>query len=289
MIMMDMSGEKCKVHDFHLQGNVHALCAPDSDKGLINGRMDIIYADGKEDEKGKYSVFDLNITAKAELSATDMIKDVTGVDFEKLASDFMGQKFEVPEALGNLMEFDQKNADPENQGEGTDSSDKSANAEKNGLKASVGFEISMAFQVRDYESGDTKWHLYVGEPDEEKRCRITFIDFEVGKDQPIGMWAKAYANMYLCLGNELPNDGALPELPAKVKEALGYSDDNVDTGTTSSDFKAKVQKAQQETLNGVKGNIDGGVWSVLLSVLNLESMHSSVIVQLKVCSDSILY
>lgn len=259
MIMMDMSGEKCKVHDFHLQGNVHALCAPDSDKGLVNGRVDIIYADGKEDEKGKYSVFDLNITAKAELSATDMIKDVTGVDFEKLASDFMGQKFEVPEALGNLMEFDQKNADPENQGEGTDNSDKSANAEKNGLKASVGFEISMAFQVRDYDSGDTKWHLYVGEPDEEKRCRITFIDFEVGKDQPVGMWAKAYANMYLCLGNELPNDGALPELPAKVKEALGYSDDNVDTGTTSSDFKAKVQKAQQETLNGVKGNIDGGV------------------------------
>lgn len=259
MIMMDMSGEKCKVHDFHLQGNVHALCAPDSDKGLINGRMDIIYADGKEDEKGKYSVFDLNITAKAELSATDMIKDVTGVDFEKLASDFMGQKFEVPEALGNLMEFDQKNADPENQGEGTDTSDKSSTAEKNGLKASVGFEISMAFQVRDYDSGDTKWHLYVGEPDEEKRCRITFIDFEVGKDKPVGMWAKAYANMYLCLGNELPNDGALPELPAKVKEALGYSDDNVDTGTTSSDFKAKVQKAQQETLNGVKGEIDGGV------------------------------
>lgn len=259
MIMMDMSGETCKVHDFHLQGNVHALCAPDSDKGLVNGRMDIIYADGKEDEKGKYSVFDLNITAKAEVSATDMIKDITGVDFEEIASNFLSTDFEVPEALGDLMEFDQKNADPENQGEGTDSSDKSSTAEKNGLKASVGFEISMAFQVRDYESGDTKWHLYVGEPDEEKRCRITWIDFEVGKDQPIGMWAKAYANAYLCIGNELPGNGMLPELPAKVKEALGFKDDKIETTENASDFQAKVQKAQQETLAGVTGEIKGGV------------------------------
>ena len=258
MIMMDMSGDKCKVHDFHLQGNVHALCAPNSDKGLVNGRMDIIYADGKEDEKGKHSVFDLNITAKAEVSATDMIKDITGVDFEEIASNFLSKEFEVPEALGDLMEFDQKNADPANQGEGSDTSDKSSTAEKNGLKASVGFEISMAFQVRKYEGGDTKWHLYVGEPDEEKRCRITWIDFEIGKDQPVGMWAKAYANAYLCIGNELPGNGMLPELPAKVKDALGFKDDKIETTENASDFQAKVQKAQQETLAGVTGEIKGG-------------------------------
>lgn len=260
MIMLDMSGEKCKVHDFHIQGNIHALCAPDSDNGLVNGRVDIIYTDNvTPDDPESCKRFNLNITASAKIDAVDKIKDVTGVDFEKIASNFLDKDFEVPDALANLTEFDQKNADPENQGEGTDTSDKTSSAEKNGLKANVGMEITMSFETRTFADNKTKWHLYIGEPDEEKRCRITFIDFEVGKDKPIGLWAKAYANMYLCLGNELPNDGMLPELPEKVQEALGFKKDSVEAATNPSEFQQKLKQAQDETLAGVKGEIDGGI------------------------------
>jgi len=65
----------------------------------------------------------------------------------------------------------------------------------------------------------TKWHIYLGEPDYSKRCEVTFIDFAAG-GQVVGMSSKVYANAYLCVGNELPNNGALPDLPADIQKAL---------------------------------------------------------------------
>jgi hypothetical protein len=139
---------------------------------------------------------------------------------------------------GIITEFDAVNASQENKGEGKDTSDKSAKTESKGfLKGGCSAEIKMELQIRNYPyaindkggKGKTFWHLYIGKPTpENERCRITFIDFEIGKDKPVGLWAKVYANAYLCMGNELPDNGALPPVPDKVLEALGMKESGLD-------------------------------------------------------------
>ncbi len=260
MLLMDMSGDEVKVPEFHMQGNIHALCAnPDSEDGLINSRVDLIYQNNvneRDPQPDQCKSFTLNMTTTA------------GGTVDQLYEQFTGEKLEVPEAVGDyLNKFDAKNASQENKGEGKDTSNKSAKTESKGfLKGGCSAEIKMELQIRNYPyaindkggKGKTFWHLYIGKPTpENERCRITFIDFEIGKDKPVGLWAKVYANAYLCMGNELPDNGALPPVPDKVLEALGMKGAD---GKTHPENMAKLQAAREEQLSGFKNRgIDGGI------------------------------
>lgn len=260
MLLMDMSGDEVKVPEFHMQGNIHALCAsPDSEDGLINSRVDLIYQNNtneRDPQPDQCKSFTLNLTTTA------------GGTVDQLYEQFTGEKLEVPEAVGDyLNKFDAKNASEENKGEGNDTSDKSAKSESKGfLKGGCSAEIKMELQIRNYPyaindkggKGKTFWHLYIGKPTpENERCRITFIDFEIGKDKPVGLWAKVYANAYLCMGNELPDNGALPPVPDKVLEALGMKGAD---GKSHPENMAKLQAAREEQLSGFKSKaIDGGI------------------------------
>lgn len=258
-ILIDLK-QKC-VHEFHMQGNCHALCAsPDAESGLVNAKVDIIFADKtSDDEKPKpedHKYFKLNITA-----------DVTA-DVEKVYEDFTGGKLKIPDAFTDLQEFAQETADE--QGDGSDKSEKSTTdgktrnksesekkAEELGyIKDGIGAYIGMELEIRYYPSkGESKWHLYVGEPDAQKRCRLTFIDFALGKEKPVGMWAKLYADFYLCVGNEMPNEGKLPALPEKVVEALNGkgADGKTQTGTLT-----KLQQAREQLIkDGPQGQTRG--------------------------------
>lgn len=252
------------VREFHMQGNCHALCASKTaDSGLINASVDIIYTDNttsanKADELKR---FKLNITA-------DMKADV-----KTLYKDFTGTEFKLDKAFAELDEFSQEKAD--DQGDDSNGSDHSttdgnsrskSKAEKEAeakgyIQQGIGATISMELEVRYYPNKtgkeQKKWHLYVGEPDESKRCRLTFIDFALGKNKPVGMWAKLYANFYCCLGNELPNNGALPPLPAKVSEALGGK---APDGSSNSGTVSKLEAARKELIDkGPNGSTNGGI------------------------------
>lgn len=255
--------KKSKVEEFHMQGNVHALCGSASaEKGLINAQADILYRDETTDKKlaTEKKVFKLNLTMDMDLGT------------KQLYEQFTGSVPEIPDAVANASAFDMSESD--DQGDNSNGSDKSTTnangsrdkskaekeAESNGYIKGASASIGLEFQFQSFPYADkakNKWHLYLGEPDVNKRCRITFIDFALGKDKPVGVWAKAYANFYVCLGNELPGDGKLPDLPAEVSEALGGKGAD---GTKHPENMSKLEAARQQVLNGgPKGSINGGV------------------------------
>ena len=267
LLMIDMQSDgTVRCPGFMFQGKVAALCAPDSDEGLINSKITILYEDtttpeltaeekktktadeiaaDAEKRKEEHRLFRLSITMDADIAG--MYKNITG------------EEYQVVNPMVGLEEFDQKKADAENQGDQNNSSSSAGSAESKGyIKANAGASIALELEVRNYPSlGKSYWHLYVGEPDESKRCRITFIDFEFGRNEPIGLWAKQYANMYLCIGNELPGNGQLPPLPEKVVEALGMEGAD---GKVDNSLKGKIEAARQQTMKGgPAGDINGGV------------------------------
>ena len=95
-----------------------------------------------------------------------------------------------------------------------------------------------------------KWHLYLGEPEKDKRCKIVLLDFKssvVSVD--IG------ADAYLCLGNELPNNGQLPPIPSEISDFLNGGSEGVNT---SADM-AKAENSRSKAVREMLGNVNGGV------------------------------
>lgn len=254
LVMYD--AQRDRLSTFHLTGTVDAINMGDAD-GLVHAKCDIVYEDTPD-----VSQFTLNVTVDAQADMATMYKSFTGTDLK------------LPEALAGLEQFDSDNADDQGEDNGQKSSTSAdgtrtkssteQNAEKKGLvSGGVGAHLSLEFQFRHYKNrtgkGKNQWHLYLGQPTPEtERCRITFIDFAIGKGKPVGLWAKVYANAYLCLGNELPGNGQLPPIPAKVEEALGGI--GADNKSHAGEFSKKLAAAQQEVIkNGPTGNINGGV------------------------------
>ena len=262
LLMIDINKNGVRVPGFMFQGEVHALCAsPNDDKGIVNAGVTILYEDTTtpdpdpndknavtptpEEKKNEHKLFRLSITLDADIAA--MYKKITN------------EEFQVKAPLTDLQELDQKNADAENQGEKKSDKSDAGKAESKGyIKANCGVSINLELEVRNYPSRDkTYWHLYIGQPDESKRCRITFIDFEVGRKSPVGLWAKLYANAYLCIGNELPGNGQLPPIPERVQEALGMKGAD---GKVDASLKTKLDKAREQTMKGgPAGDINGGI------------------------------
>lgn len=229
---------------FIMKGNLKAM------KGIINSDAMVRYrsvwtTDSVERE------FQLSITLDAKADSEEA--------FEKLT----GAKFELPQALGDLKEMADKN------------NRKSSGSDDGGtsLKASCGVSISLDFRIKEWYTvvnktvnGKTeqtkgkrdklRWHFYLGEPGtaeqsdaerQAKRCRITIIDFQLGgKDDPVACWAKQYANAYLCFGNELPGNGALPPIPDEVREFL---DGKKSTGKGNSDKLEKERSSSSKVFN----------------------------------------
>ncbi len=256
MLLIDINGSKVRVPEFHMQGNVHAICAnPDSEEGLINSSVDLIFQDNTDEndpQPDQCKRFNLNMTTTA------------GATIDQLYEQFTGEKLEVPEAVGDfLSDLDAKNASDENKGEGGNTADTSSKTESKGfLKAGCSAEIKLELEIRNYpyatDGKKTFWHIYVGKPTpDNERCRITFIDFEIGKDKPVGLWAKVYANAYLCLGNELPDNGALPPIPDKVLEALGMKGAD---GKAHPENMSKLEAEREDQMSGFKNRgINGGI------------------------------
>lgn len=267
LLMVDIQKDGIRVPGVMLQGEVHALCASaDAESGLINGNVTILYEDTTtpditDEEKATMDASELKerIAEKNKEHKLFRLSVTVDSDIAAMYKKFTGEEYQVKAPVSDLQALDQKNADSENQGEQKNNTSSSGKLESKGyVKSGCGASINMELEIRNYPSlNKTYWHLYVGEPDESKRCRVTFIDFEVGKDSPVGLWAKVYANMYLCIGNELPGNGQLPAIPDKVQEALGMKGAD---GKVDSSQKTKLDAAREQTMKGgPAGDINGGI------------------------------
>ena len=203
---------KNRLSTFRMNGKVHALCvAPQAEDGLINADCSIVYQNLPKADGGKF--IQINITVDA------------GGDMDQMVEAFTGQKIEIPDITAGLEEMEDK------------SSSKNKDAKDTKAKVSCGVHLALDFKVTmradDEPKGTkTKWHLWLGQPgdgsyesEQKNRCSITLIDFQLGgKDDAVAVWAKIWANAYLCIGNELPNNGQLPPIPQEIDEFLNGKD-----------------------------------------------------------------
>lgn len=263
-----------------LLGDMDALKGPNADKGLLNAKVKIDYVDNVAEvqtAKEKIAAGDKNATAvdrcqSFTLSATvdfkadtkDALDQFLGAGtMEKLEGTLTQAAKKIKES--GMEEFSADKADEDNKGDGKT---KGKDGAKSNLTASAGASFSFEFQLRHYrDKKQTKWHVYLGEPARGKRCEVVFIDFKFDS-KLLTVWAKAYLNAYLCIGNELPEDengvqGGLPTLPDKLTKILDGDDSksskNVETNGPGENLQAERAKQIQSGPSGGGVGIKGGI------------------------------
>lgn len=206
--------ENNRLSNFIMQGDVYALYAEKPEDALIKAKAKFAYLND-DDEKS----LTLNVTY-------DAVRDMADKAGELLKD--LGVEIKAPEqgdGEANLDAFDAKNED--NASSHTSSTKtKGEKDKKSNILAKAGMKINLELKVtledKKEKSNKTKWHLYLGRPESEQRCQFIRMDFQAGDpESPVYVRCKEMADAYLCLGNELPNDGQLPPLPQKVAEFLG--------------------------------------------------------------------
>ncbi len=239
------SDNKC-LSTFMFNGKIEAV------SGIITAECSLIY----ENEKNSAGVTQnrylcLNVTAEAGMDTNALINKVKGMN-ESLKSlqgklnEFQGKIDGVYQKVTNaasgmgVMSGDYNK--PKKDGKNKEESEE-IEASAGSAKITLEFKVTWVKDGKKYPT--PKWHLYLGEPDEAHRCTFTFLKFK----SPI-ITVDIGANGYLCLGNELPNNGALPEIPSKITEFLsGHKADQADMG-------ADLGKAQRSRKAAAKALLD---------------------------------
>lgn len=233
-------GKRGRLTTFMLTGTLSAV------SGMINSKASIVY---QEDDLDKY--FALNITVDANVDGGNIGAQVTALS-EKLTK--------LQKQLNSKMESTVSNATGGLSGVLSDQSGEQADAPKDASiipdKPVVGdLSITLDLRITMKENGKklnkVKWHLYLGEPEESKRCRFTLIDF---KSKIVSV--NIGANAYLCVGNELPGDGALPAIPTEISRFL---DGSTQGDGVQSDDISKAENARAAALKEFQSDVRGGV------------------------------
>lgn len=220
-------------------------------EGLVSAKANVLY---QNEAKDQYLKIDVTVDGTADSETiTNKIagSDVTeslGELKKKLNSSYEGL---VPGAAEDGLE--DKVSDTKS------SYVPPTKAPKKGEKigASVGTSISVQFMVTMKKGGQKlskpKWHVYLGEPDVNHRCWFQYLKVNT----PI-VKVDIGANGYVCVGNELPNNGKLPEIPDKIRQFLNGTNKR---GIESADI-SKANAARQQALvefNDQITQIGGGV------------------------------
>ena len=240
--------------------------------GIINSEVTLIYENSK-DKVGKTidRYLCLNISLEAGF-ANDALRDKMIEANEKLKeaqeelnrfSDQMGDlvnktpKESSEQSLEALSEDDNPEKTAEREAEKTAEDKKKEQEQVTHLGSTGSVRLPIELKITWVEASNSystpRWHLYLGQPKPDKRCRITFINYEHEICS-----AHLKADAYLCLGNELPDNGKLPDIPQKITEFLsGHKNENTDMG-------GDLSKAQSSRMNATKAllnpnDIKGGV------------------------------
>jgi len=225
---------------FMLTGNLKAV------SGMINSQATIVY---QEDNIDKY--FALNITVDAKADGVGGISEkMTALsdelsDMQKTLNKDM--KEVVNNATGGLMAaFDDQSKSK------ADSNSEAKVPEKPKVgEVSIALDFRITMKEKGKKLDKAKWHLYLGQPDEDLRCKFVLVDF---KSKVVSV--NVGANAYLCVGNELPNNGELPPIPAKIRQFLDGSTKG--SGVESADI-SKANNARTSALKDFQAQVYGGV------------------------------
>ena len=235
------------------------------------GPVDASTAKDKE-EKTKDRYLCLNVTVEFGLDSDKLKEKILGanaklLDIKDKMDEFQSNLDKVDlnslgmsapqQGLGQLSGDYEKNADGVAK-EGEDSSGDTKEKKDDAKDFSAGkTKITIEFMITWAKEGEVydkpKWHLYVGEPAKDKRCTYTYLKFNSSV-----VTVDIGADGYLCLGNELPDNGALPAIPDKITQFLnGEKKEGIDTN-------ADLQKAERSRAQAVKAmlnpsNLKGGI------------------------------
>lgn len=215
--------------------------------GLVKSKASIIYFC---DDVDKY--FQLNVTFETGSSEfkelAKKLDDLTK-DLQELNNQFEKYEKDMKAGLDGLS----GKTDKPTESESLEAKDTDTEKPKGSLKAmesTITFDFKITFRANSQNLSTPKWHVYIGEPDYEKRCKITFIDFDAKIVK-----VKVGANVYVCFGNELPGNGQLPPIPAEISEFLnGGSKEGVKSAS-----RGEADKARRNGVTGITGNVKGGV------------------------------
>ena len=266
-----------RLSTFAFKGNVTAV------SGIIDANMMLLY---QNDDKDRFLSLDITVEAGFDAGMSDKVaalnnalqeekeqldrfqaqldedvrqfeSEVSGTlsalnsDYKNKTSDEDLKKNEEKASKGGNAavnsEIDKRNA--ENKNAKTDDVEVGHTSRQN-----TTVEVSLNLLVTWKKDGVTyntpKWHLYLGEPDKDKRCKIVLIDF---KSSIVSV--NIGADAYLCVGNELPNNGQLPPIPTEISDFLNGGSSTVNTNADL----AKAEQSRMAAVNKMLGNVKGGV------------------------------
>ncbi len=255
---------------FKFYGGVEAV------GGLIKADVNLLYVNDKNSAGQTLDRYlSLNITVDGGFESTEL-KELVGKANEKLES-IKGEFDKFSSEVSDIVDTSMKNpmqglkrlsgkgeevpeddkltpdqtADEVTVEEGDDQ--KRNDLGLTAMRTQVQLELLVTWVKNTKPYNTPKWHLYLGQPNIDKRCSFTFIDFDAKICS-----ARIGADAYLCLGNELPDNGQLPEIPKTIKEFLAGHESN------TTDMGGDMAKAQNSRMNAVKSmlnpnNINGGV------------------------------
>jgi hypothetical protein len=262
-----------KLTSFVFLGNVNAL------SGIVNSDVKLVYinenGEGDNEDRVKDRYLCLNITtsggydnktlnnyiSKATGQLTEMKSELDAFNnkLNGFADDPYGGLGALKSTYANKTgEKAEKKVDSDSEMSEADKArfeNKAGGEENKEGKTKAGeFVIPLELKITWVENyvKDKRWHLYLGEPDKDKRCKFTLIDF---KDKSGIVSVNIGADSYLCIGNELPNHGQLPPIPQEITEFLnGHKKSTASMGADM----AKLDRSRAKVVSEILNNADGG-------------------------------
>lgn len=261
-VMKSKNSNSYRLSTFKLDGKVTAL------EGVINAKTVILY---QNDDQDRYFQLNASVEAGATGLLPDELKEYMSEGLEAfnksveqkkaMAEKEWGEAVTVVKdaalsftgAMGDKGDHKKTGKDPVEaykEETKTDTEDDDGGPKLGHGSASL--DIRIQSKKGGQELNNVLWHVYLGQPDEDKRCKFILVDFE----SPV-VSVSVGADAYLCIGSELPNNGQLPPLPKTVQKFL----DGDTHGTVKSDNMSAANSARSRTLNEVLANakINGGV------------------------------
>ena len=242
---------------FEFNGEIEAV------GGIIHSKASLIYENNDDD---RYLC--LNLTVTSGLDSDALVSKLTGISNElKAVQEELGQfqsnitgdlmkKPSTSEMMGSLKEVESDYSNKTSESDKTKNENKVSDGAKKSKvtagKTDVYLELKFTYREKGSNKYPTKWHLYLGEPQKNKRCTFTYLDY---KDKLGILTVNIGADAYLCIGNELPGNGQLPEIPSEITEFLnGHKNSAVSTGADM----GKVNNARSEVMKKMLSTAGAG-------------------------------
>ena len=244
--------EHKRLTTFMLDGNVSAMA------GLVNSRASIVY---QNDDQSKYLRLNVTVDATADglakkyageiMKYTEQLADSKILKQMQALNDTIKTTYDKLGSMAGLDNLHQEHSTEEKH----ESKDENKSEQKDNFKATSGAKISLDFGLTWRDKGvnfdKVKWHLYLGKPQKSERCQFILIDLEAKIVE-----VKIGADAYFCVGNELPDNGALPPIPENIRQFLTGSRGS--NGVQSADV-SKAERAREEAMREFRANATGGV------------------------------